>query len=173
MTDVLLIIADNNFRDEELLDTKSAIENADLKIIIASKTTGTKKGTLGANITAELSLKDVNIEDFKAIVFIGGGGSSQYFDDTTALGLAKKAADQKKIIAAICIAPIILANAGILEGKKATIWDSGDGDFIKKIEAKGAIFTDKAVVQDGNIITGNGPQAASEFGNTIANALKK
>ena len=62
---------------------------------------------------------------------------------------------------------MILANAGILEGKKATVWYSEAG----RIEAKGAVYVNKSVVKDGNIITASGPQAAEEFGKTIAQTL--
>ncbi|GAJ17159.1 unnamed protein product, partial [marine sediment metagenome] len=70
---------------------------------------------------------------------------------------------------AICIAPVTLANAGILDKKKATVFRSE----VKAIKRKGAIYTGKVVEVDGNIITAEGPQAAEEFGKTIINLLLK
>jgi len=71
------------------------------------------------------------------------------------------------------ISPVILAKAGALKGKKATVWSSPlDRSPIKILEAQGAEFVDEKVVWDGNIITGNGPDAAREFGKTIADALE-
>ena len=60
-----------------------------------------------------------------------------------------------------------LANAGLLNGKKATSAHRYD------IEAKGAICIDKPVARDGNIITANGPRAAKQFGEEIVSALLK
>lgn len=171
MADVLLIIAPN-FRDEELFDTKDVLEQAGLTTVIASKTAGTKKGMLGGTAEAEIAISKVNVANYKAIVFIGGSGSSVYFNDATALKIAKEAASKNKVTAAICIAPVILANAGILQGKKATVWDDEENTYSSKIEEKGAIYTDKDVEKDGNIITANGPEAAKKFGNAIVSALR-
>ena len=73
-----------------------------------------------------------------------------------------------KIIAAICIAPVTLANAGILNGKKATVFPSGKNDLIRN----GAKYTGDSVTVDGNIITANGPMAAEAFGKKIVEMLK-
>ena len=82
--------------------------------------------------------------------------------------------EKQKILAAICIAPAILAKAGVLEGKNATVWSSVlDKGPIKILEENGANYVEKDVVVDGNIITANGPQAASEFGRKIVEILKE
>ncbi|MEM2956457.1 MAG: DJ-1/PfpI family protein [Candidatus Pacearchaeota archaeon] len=168
MIDVIFIIAEKDFRDEELFHTKEEIEKNGFSSIIASKTTGIKTGMLGGKAKAEITLKEINVNDCKAIIFVGGSGSYQYFNDSTALGIAKEAFKKGKIIGAICIAPAILANAEILKGKKATIF-KGKEDMI---ESKGAFYKNSNVVKDGNIITACGPQAAREFGKEIANMLK-
>lgn len=173
MADVLLVIAEKNFQDMELACTKSALEKAGLAIVIASKTPGVKQGALGGTANAELSLAEVNVCNYKAIIFIGGGGSQKYFNDREALKIASDASSANKIIAAICIAPVILANAGILEGKKATVWNDYKKTYSKKLEIKGAIYTGSDVEKDDNIITANGPESASKFGSVIANAIKK
>jgi protease I len=62
-----------------------------------------------------------------------------------------------------------LAKAGVLKGKKATVWSSPmDKSPIKILTQNGAIFENLDVVVDGNIITANGPQAAEEFGIVIS-----
>lgn len=170
MTDVLLIVA-NDFQGIELDGTKTALQNAGLTTEIASLVKN-PRSVQGKIIDSDLLLKEVNVSSYKAIVFIGGPGASTYFNDTTALSIAKKSYEQGKIVAAICIAPVILANAGLLEGKSATVWDSGSGEMIGKIETKGAIFQSEAVVQDGKIITANGPAASKKFGELIAKAIK-
>ena len=170
MADVLLIVA-NDFQGVELDDTKSALENAGFSTEIASFMKN-PRSVQGKMIQADMLLKDANVSKYKGVVFIGGPGASAYFNDATALSIAKKANEQGRIVAAICIAPVILANAGILQGKNATVWDSGGGEMISKIEAKGARFQNQSVVQYGRIITANGPSAATSFGKTIARAIR-
>jgi protease I len=164
---VLMVIAPTNFRDEEFLRPKEILEKAKVNVTIASKGVKTAKGMLGSSVSVDIDLSQVNVKDYDAIVFVGGTGAEVYFNDSKALKIAKEAYDQGKVVAAICIAPSILANAGILEGKKATAFPSEASN----LEANGAIYTGEAVTIDGRIITAKGPEAASQFGNAIAKTL--
>jgi protease I len=122
---------------------------------------------LGAQVQPTLLLANVQAADYDAVVFIGGTGAQQYFHDPVAHALAQETAKQGKLVAAICIAPATLANAGLLKGKKATCWKS-EAETLKK---GGATYTGQPVEADGKIITGSGPQAAKEFGLALAKAL--
>lgn len=164
----VLIIAKEIFRDEELFDTQKALEKAGIETVVASSVVGPCKGKLGGEAQATILVGDIAVDDFDAVVFIGGGGAMQYYDDDDALNVATEAARKGKVIAAICIAPRILANAGLLKGVKATCYQS-EAEAIKKL---GADFQVADVIADGKIITGNGPGAATEFGETIAQALQ-
>jgi protease I len=165
----IFIIAGKNFRDEELFETKKVLEKAGIETNVASSKTGSITGMLGGKAEAKVLLKDVNVDDYDAVVFIGGIGAQEYFNDQTAQGIAKSASDKKKVLAAICIAPSILANAGLLKGHNATSFASEGGNLV----SKGANYTNTDVEQDGLIITGNGPSAAEKFGKTIVKALEK
>jgi len=168
MTDVIFIIAEKGFRDEELFEPKKVIEGKGFSCEIASKTIGEKEGSMGGKAVASKSLKDIKAENYKAVIFVGGHGARQYFNDSEALSIAKKAYEKGKIVGAICIAPVILANSGILKGKKATVFSGNES----VLESKGAVLESKNVVRDGNIITACGPKAAKEFGDEIANLIK-
>ncbi|RJP34563.1 MAG: hypothetical protein C4536_02525 [Actinobacteria bacterium] len=74
-----------------------------------------------------------------------------------------------KMVAAICIAPVILAKAGILQGVEATVSPGMEGE----LTAGGAILVEQPVVVDGNIITGWGPDAAVEFAQEVNKALSQ
>jgi len=165
---VLMVIAPENFRDEELFHTKEQLEKAGAEVTIASRDTNTCSGMLGGEATPDISLRDVDADDYDAVVFVGGSGSSVYFNNPATLQLAKDANEAGKVIAAICIAPSILANAGLLKGKKATSFASQQGNLI----SKGADYTGDGVTTDGNIITADGPGSARDFGRTIARAIK-
>jgi protease I len=164
---VVMVIASENFRDEELFEPKKIVEKAGGKVVVASSSLETAKGMLGKTAKPDVLLESVKAEDLDALVFIGGSGASEYWNDATAHALAKAAAEKGKLVSAICIAPVTLANAGLLEGKKATVW-SGEA---AKIKAKGATYTGAGVEIDGDIITANGPKSAAAFGRAIVRAL--
>lgn len=166
---ILAIIASSDFRDEELLVPKGIFEEEGFKVVIASSSLETSSGTLGAEVKPDILIKDVKIDDYDVVIFVGGSGASEYWDSPIAHNIAKGALEKNKILAAICIAPVTLANAGILTGKKATVWASE----VNRLISKGAFYTGSAVEVDGNIVTANGPTAASEFAEAIVKKLKK
>lgn len=168
MKTAVFIIAEDSFRDEELLQPKEILENSGVEVKIASTSLDQARGTLGAMVEPDILVGDINVEDFDAVIFVGGAGSSQYWEDSVAHKIAQDTINQDKILAAICIAPVTLAKAGVLKGKQATVWQSEAG----QLKAAGANYTGKSVQIDGKIITGSGPTAAKEFGRAILNALK-
>jgi len=163
-----MIIASQNFRDEELLIPKKLFEKEGYGVVIAGTSLKPAKGMLGAVVTPQILIDQVKVDEYDAIVFVGGVGAKEYFNNPLAHKIAKEAVSKNKILAAICIAPRILAEAGVLKGKKATVWVS-EG---KTLEEKGAHYTGKSVEVDGNIVTGSGPQAAEEFAKIIIKLLK-
>jgi len=165
---IALIIAFRDFNDEEYLITKQALEAAGFEIVTASSNLGEAIGSYGAEAAIDLLMKDLEVKDFTAIVFIGGSGSSKYFEDPSAHRIALEAVLEEKLLAAICIAPAILARAGILKGKDATVWSSGfDKSFINILKKEGVNYTAKSVVTDGKIITASGPESAEAFAQEI------
>ena len=164
---ILMVIAPRDFRDEEYFETRKILEDLGNKITVVNSTGQAAKGMFGKIVNPDKNFYNVNVNEFDAIVFIGGSGASAYFDNDQALTLAKEFYNSGKVVAAICIAPSILANAGILDGKKATAFPS-ERDNINAI----GTYTGKPIEQDGKIITANGPQAAKDFGKKIVDALK-
>ncbi|MEM5798354.1 MAG: DJ-1/PfpI family protein [Candidatus Aenigmatarchaeota archaeon] len=164
-----MVIAPENFRDEEYFETKAVLEKAGISISTASKSIGEKRGMLGGTAVAEMSIDKIDEKGFDGIVWVGGTGSQVYFNDKKAHELSKKFASKGKVVAAICIAPVILANAGLLNGKKATCWN---GQFKERLKVAGAIWQGSDVVRDGKIVTANGPHAAKKFGEEVVKALK-
>ena len=164
---VLMVIAPSDFRDEEFFETKEVLEKANIDVTVVNSTGQPSKSSFGKIVTPDKNFYDTDEKDFDAIVFVGGSGTKVYFNHKRTLELAKKFCESGKVAAAICIAPTILVNAGIINGKKATSFPSERN----KINAVGT-YTGKPVEIDGKIITANGPQAAKEFGKKIAEALK-
>ncbi len=166
---VAMIIAKERFRDEELFDTQKALDAAGVRTTVVSSQMGDRPGKMGGTAHAEMLLKELNADDFDAVAFVGGEGAMEYYENLKAHALAKEMDRQQKVVAAICIAPRILANAGLLKGKKATCYESE----AQNIANLGAEFIETDVVRDGRIITGSGPHAAAKFGRTIAEALNE
>ena len=169
MKPILMIIAPDHFRDEELFETRAEIENAGFKIVLASTHKGECIGTKGGKAIADIEIEKVNSNDYESVVFVGGNGSKVYFKNKTAHKIAQEMQQQEKIVSAICIGPVILAEAGLLKNKKATVYESE----INTIKELGANYTGEPVTQDGQLITGNGPAASSLFGKTIAEEVRK
>ncbi len=166
---VVMIIAPENFRDEELFEPKSLLTDKGAEVKVASASPDTAKGMLGGKVKPDTLISDIKLKDWDAIVLVGGTGASVYWEDSTIHSMLKDAVKQDKVIGAICIAPVTLANAGILKDRKATVFKTET----KKLENKGAKCTGKDVQRDGNIITASGPTAATFFGTVVAQALKE
>ena len=162
-----MVIAPVDFRDEEYFDTRKVIEDAGNEVIVVNSTGQPSKSKFGKIVKPDKSFYDIDSNEYDAIVFVGGAGSSQYFDNKKALELVKEFNEDGKVVAAICIAPSILANAGILSGKKATAFPS-ERNNLNAV----CTYTGNPVEVDDKIVTANGPQAAAEFGKKIVEAMK-
>ncbi len=165
---VIMIIASNNFRDEEYLMPKQVLERNGYEVTTASSKISTSIGMLGGSVTPDVLYTSIDPSDYDAVIFVGGGGAREYFDDPTAHNIARNTIAKKKVLGAICIAPSILANAGLLNGKKAVVFNTEEPN----LSSKGAILQNSDVVIDGNIITANGPHSAEDFGEAVVSALE-
>jgi len=169
---IAMIIAFRDFRDEEYFVPKEILEAAGVEIKTASNKTGTAIGADGGDVKVDLLVSEINPADFDAVVFIGGPGCLENLDNESSYRVAQETISQNRVLASICISPVILAKAGVLEGKKVTVWSSTmDKSPIKILEENGAIYEAKSIVRDGKIITANGPSAAKEFGKAIIEVL--
>jgi protease I len=165
---ILIIIAGDKFRDEELFDTQKVLNDSGIKTVIASTSIQPVTGMLGGKAQPEVLVSQVRPEQYDGVVFVGGTGASVYFKDPQAHKIAKNFAERGKVTAAICIAPRTLAEAGLLKGKQFTAWQSE----VLAISKLGGLPSERSVVKDDNIITANGPKAAKEFAKAIAEYAK-
>jgi len=184
---IVIITAFRDFRDDEYFVPKEILEKAGAEIKTASnaeasaeareeRSSSNQKGTAigadGGEVEIDLLVSEIKPADFDAIVFIGGPGCLENLDNDDSYRVVQETVSENKVLASICISPVILAKAGVLKGKKATVWSSAlDKSGVKVLQDYEAIYTAKSVVQDGNIITANGPGAAKEFGEKILGAL--
>lgn len=171
---ILMIIAPSKFRDEEFEIPFKKFVDAGADVTVASLKKGMATGMFGAKFNVKHSLNEVDESNFDAVIFIGGAGVPDVRADERALKIAQNSV-LHEVLGAICWAPTILAKAGVVKGKKTTVWLGDDAEYGMKtsavMEKYGAIFSDSEVVVDGNIITGNGPLAVVEFADAVIKKL--
>ncbi len=163
----LVIIAHTGFQDHEFEGTLKGLRGSSYEVRVASTEMGMCVGKFGSEVEATITLKDVKIDDYDRVAFIGGPGARELMDNSDVHRIARETIAAGKVLGAICIAPTILAKAGVLKGKRATVWN-GDGKTEHILTENGAVFTGELVTVDGKIITANGPEAAEEFGRKMA-----
>lgn len=170
--EILLVIAKEQFRDEECFVPKKLFESAGVKVTVAAENTEIATGTLGGSIKPDIKISEARIDNYDAIVISGGPGSRKYLWDNKQLHVLVKEADaKKKVVSAICISPVILARTGILEGKESTVFKSPD--TVRELKDHGAIYLDKDVIISGKVVTGRDPQSAEAFGKAVLRAINK
>lgn len=164
---IVMIIASSNFRDEEYQKPRELFEKAGAVVTVASSALNVTRGVLGLEVKPDMLIEKINVGEFDAVVFVGGGGAQEYFDNKTAHKIAQETIKQSKVLSAICIAPAILARAGVLKDKRVTCFESVRGEVAKG----GGKYTGSSVEIDGNIITANGPLSAEMFAKAIIEAI--
>jgi protease I len=160
---VVIVVPLKGFWDIELTTIKEIFEQNGLMVTIASSTLKEAKGIFGTQIKPDVVLSKVRGSLYDAIIFVGGEGAVQYWDDPQAHRLVKTAFKEGKILGAISIAPITLANTKVLKGRRATVWST----LGKRLKRSGAIYTGNPLEVDGNIVTADSYEVAEEFAKTI------
>lgn len=169
-----LVVASKNFRDEEYFVPREILEASGMKVVTVSDSEGKAKGDDGGEVEVDLTLQQFQVDDFDIVAFVGGPGALDHLDNEVSYEIVKETLAKQKVLGAICIAPVILAKAEVLEGKEVTVWSSSmNKDSIDTIEEKGANYHDRSVVIDGNIVTADGPDSARKFGEALLCALTK
>ena len=166
---LLIILPAENFNEEEYLTTKQILEASGFKLFIASDANVLCIGKNGLKVRADVSFFNMNENNFSGIVFIGGSGVKKYWDKENLHKIAKKFFEKKKLVAAICSAPVILARAGLLDGKDATSYPEDR----REMEKCGINYIYQSVVIQKNIITAQDSSSSRDFANTIVNFCLK
>ena len=167
---ILMVIAPEGFRDEELFVPKKEFEKVSAEVIVASTQKTNAKGMLGGKFDIKITLNEIKIDDYVGIVIVGGVGSIDYLWYNEKLHeIVKKFNEQKKVVSAICLSPVVLAISGVLKGKNATVFitDESKKEFLNN----GVKLVNKDIVVDGNIVTANGPRVAKDFALNIIKLL--
>jgi protease I len=171
----VLILATDGFEEAELFDPRQALLDAGAKVTLASLKTDPIQGMvhdtqLGRTIVPDLTVEDVDTEEYTALLLPGGVGNPDKLRlNDRAVEIAEEFADDGKIVAAICHGPWLLVEADVVDGRRLTSWPSLRTD----LENAGAETEDAEVVVDGNFITSRKPDDIPAFNQAILEALAK
>ncbi len=103
-TNIAIILASKDFRDEEYFITKEVLEKQENKIKSVSNE---KKaiGRFGGEVFTDILIEELDIDNFDAVVFVGGSGAIELLDNDISYSICQKCVEKNKILAAICISP--------------------------------------------------------------------
>ncbi len=159
MSKAYILLADG-FEEVEGLTAVDLMRRAGIEVVMASISESlTVKGARGITVTADTLLSDIG-DDADMVILPGGMPGTNYLKGSSAVrSMVQKYNDSGKYIAAICAAPTVFGDMGLLKGKKATCYP-GMEEGLVGAEWPGADYT---VVADGNIITSRGVGTAIDF----------
>lgn len=170
----VLILATDGFEQSELFKPREALIDAGVQVTLASLATdpiqGMNHDEKGETITPDITVDQVDVEDYHALVLPGGVANPDTLRmNARAVEIVQQFADDDKLIAAICHAPWLLIEADIVDGIEMTSWPSLRTD----LENAGADVVDEEVVIDGNFITSRKPDDIPAFNREILKALQE
>lgn len=169
----VLILATDGFEQSELMKPKATLEDAGIQTEIVSLEKGEIKGwkdkNWGDSVKVDKTVDEISsCEGYDALLLPGGQMNLDILRmNDQAVKIVKMFAKTNKPIAAICHAPWLLAEAGLIEGKTVTSWPSIRTD----LENAGAKVVDQEVVTDGNLITSRKPEDIPAFSKALIDAV--
>jgi protease I len=166
------IIVENGVEESEFIDSKNILEQAGIKTTVISsqrnEVRAWSKGEWSNTYSVDLPLQEAHAEDYDALLLPGGViNADRLRVQQGAIALIKQFNKQEKPIAAICHAPWLLIDAGLIVGKTITSWPSLQID----IRNSGARWIDQAAVVEGNIITSRNPNDVPAFTEALLTML--
>ena len=154
-----LVISGDNFEDTELLVPYYRLKEDGIHVDIASMNKGRIKGKHGYEVEVNKTLKEVKPDDYDILVLPGGKAPEAIRREKEAIEIVKDFFQKNKLVSAICHGPQILITAGLLKGRHATCYKS----VAEEMRDAGAIYEDKEVVVDGNLVTSRQPADLPAF----------
>lgn len=167
----VIVLIPERFRDEEFSIPKKILIDSGIDVTVAGLEMKEAKGMLGMKVMPDVPIADIEISEYDILVLPGGGAAIDYMGNNPAiLEMVKDARDQGKIVAAICLSGAVLANAGILTGRKATVFATPQS--LQIFKEKGVEYTGEGVTVEGRVVTASGPEYAEEFAREIIKLAK-
>ncbi len=165
MQRVLVPLAEG-FEELEAVTIIDVLRRAGIEAVIASLAGSVVTGAHGIRLATDTPLAALAEQEFDMIALPGGMPGAEHLQkDPRIVAIIRRLHEQGRPVAAICAAPMVLATAGVLDGRRATCYPG----FLK--DAKQTTVVDEAVVVDRNVITSRGPGTALDFALTLVAEL--
>ena len=164
---IIVFLADG-FEEVEALTIVDYLRRVDIAVDTVSITQSREvKGSHDIPVIADKTIDQIDsIASYDGVVIPGGmPGATNLRDNSKVVEIVKDMYGYNKLVAAICAAPIVLARAGVIEGKKVTSYPGFEDQL------SGCIYQQQNVVRDGNIITARGPALAVDLAIAIIEYL--
>lgn len=164
MASALVLLAQGS-EELEAVTVIDLLRRAGIEVVTAGLASGPIRASRGVVLISDTTLDQVLAQAFDLVVLPGGQPGTNHLDaDERVHALVKRTAEQGRYVAAICAAPKVLANAGLLQGKRATAYPGS-------LEGVGMASTGQAIEVDGHVITSRGPGTAMDFSLTLIELL--
>jgi len=166
----IAILSTNGFEHSELTGPQKYFIDAGHEVtVISPEPESIEAAHEEGSVAVDLLLADANPADYDALILPGGQVNPDILRmNKHALTFIKHFTDAQKPVAAICHAPWLLIEAGVVSGKQMTSWPSLKTDLVNA----GAIWVDEAVVTTGNIVTSRNPDDIPAFNDAFAALLR-
>lgn len=169
----VLIVATDGFEEWELFGPREILQKRGAEVVLASLSTKPIQATVhdepGKTIKPDLTVDEVNVDDFDALILPGGvRNPDQLRLHGNVIALVRLFAEQGKPIGAICHGPWLLVEADLVRDRTATSWPSIRTD----LRNAGATVVDEAAVTDGNIVTSRNPDDVEPFTEALIDLIE-
>jgi protease I len=169
----VLIVATDGFEEWELFGPREILQQRGAEVVLASLSRNPIQATVhddpGKTIRPDLTIDEVNAEDFDALILPGGvRNPDQLRLHGNVIALIRRFAEQGKPVGAICHGPWLLVEADLLRGRTATSWPSIRTD----LRNAGAKVVDETSVTDANIVTSRNPDDVEAFTGALIDLIE-
>ncbi|NYZ76749.1 DJ-1/PfpI family protein [Candidatus Micrarchaeota archaeon] len=160
MAKALIILNQRGFHEDEVNVPKKAMERLGHSVKLASITRNSAFSRNGTEFRPDFALYELDAAYFD-VVLVVGEGTRELASKKEAILFVRNAALRGKIIGGLTGGPLVLAAAGVLGGKRATVLP--DKDCIRELCQCNARYSAEHVVSDGNVVTADDPESSEEF----------
>jgi 4-methyl-5(b-hydroxyethyl)-thiazole monophosphate biosynthesis len=159
----VLCLLENGFEEIEAVTPVDLLRRAGVEVVMAGVSGMDVVGKCGMRFRADALLEDAGGGDFDVLLLAGGPAVKELRGNEKVLTLIRRFHSEDKLIAAICAAPLLLKDAGLIDGKRIT------AHFSTGVELPAS--TGEPVVVDGRLVTSRGAGTALDFGLELVRIL--
>lgn len=164
---MICMLLGTGFEETEAVTPLDLMRRAGIAVVTVGISSKVVTGSHGIPVTADLEIGEVDLTALEGVILPGGlGGVASLRGSQAALDLIQFAWENRLLTAAICAGPTVLADLGIVDGKKATCYPGCEDRM-----GSAQMVENASVVTDGNLITGTSAGCAIPFGLALIEAI--